>query len=325
MRIHRRKFLRLASGGGIFCTICRGAQAESYPTRPARIICGFPSGGAADIAARVAARWFSDRLGESFFVENRPGAATNIATEAVVKAEADGYTLLLLTTTNAVNASYSDNLKFDFLRDLAAVAGIVRVPNVMVINPSFPTNTLTEFIAYAKANPGKINMGSGGAGTAAHMAGELFQMMADVRLTHVPYHGTAPALADLMRGEIQVIFDALSSSIGFINANKIRALAVGTASRTDILPGVPTVAETVNGYEASAWQGISAPRGTPYEIITILNAAMNAAFANAQFRAKLTEIGGIPLAGSPAQFSEFIANETNKWSTVVRFAGVKSG
>lgn len=322
MRIVRREFLVLAVGS--LSLSARIASAQSYPNRPVRIICGFPPGGPADIAARLAAGWLSERLGQSFFVENRPGAASNVATEAVAKAVPDGYTLLLTTTTNAINATYYADLKFDFLRDIVPIAGIVSVPNVMLVNLSLPANTLADFVRYARAKAGKINMGSGGAGTASHMTGELFNMMAGVKMIHVPYHGTAPALMDLMRGELQVMFDALSSSIGFIKANKIRALAVTSARRLGALPGVPTIAESIRGYEATAWQGLAAPKGTPQEALAVINAAMNAAFVDDNFMAKLAGLAGAALTGSSAQFSAFTASEVKKWQNVVNFTGLKT-
>lgn len=319
MRITRRKVLLLTGGSLVFPA--RISRAQGYPNRPVRIICGFPPGGPADIAARLSAGWLSGRLNQSFFVENRPGAASNVATEAVAKAVPDGYTFLLTTTTNAINATYYAGLKFDFSRDIVPIAGIVTVPNVMLVNSNLPVNTPADFIDYAKTRAGKINMGSGGAGTASHMTGELFNMMAGLNMTHVPYHGTALALADLMRGDLQVVFDAVSSSIGFIKANKIRAVAVTGARRIEALPNIQTVGETLRGYEATVWQGLGAPKGTPQQVISVINVAMNAAFLDAAFKAKLTEFGGTALAGSPVEFSAFTANEIKKWQSVVDFTG----
>jgi tripartite-type tricarboxylate transporter receptor subunit TctC len=323
-KLPRRGFLHFAAGAAALSAMPRIAMALDYPARPVRIVVGYPAGGAADIAARLAAQWLTARLSQSFIVENRPGAATNIATEEVVGATPDGYTLLLANTTNAINATYYDDLKFDFIRDIAPVAGIIRVPNVMVVNTSFPAKTVAEFIAYAKANPGKINMASGGTGTSTHVAGELFKMMAGVNLIHVPYHGDAPALTDLVGGHVQVMFDVLSASIGFVKSGKLRALAVTTATRSDALPDVPAVAETVPGFEASSWQGLGAPKGTAPEIIGVLNAAMLAAAADGNFKARLADLGGAPLAGSPSEFGAFIAGDTLKWGKVVRYAALKA-
>jgi tripartite-type tricarboxylate transporter receptor subunit TctC len=321
---HRRKFLHLAAGAAAFPTFSRVVSALDYPTRPVRIIVGYQAGGASSIAARLAAQWLSQRLSRSFIVENRPGAANNVATEAVVRAAPDGYTLLLVNTTNAINSTFYDHLSFNFIRDIEPIAGIMRVPNVMVVNPSLPANTVAEFIAYAKANPGKINMASGGTGSAPHVAGELFKMMAQVDLVHVPYHGDAPALVDLMAGQVQVMFDLLSASIGFIKSGKLRALAVTTATRSEALPDAPTVAETVPGYEASSWQGLGAPKNTSSDIVGTLNAAMIAAHADVRFRAKLTDLGGVPLTGSPVAFGKFVADEIDKWGKVVKSANLKA-
>jgi tripartite-type tricarboxylate transporter receptor subunit TctC len=323
VKLPRRKFLHLAAGTATLPIVPRIASALDYPTRPVRIIVGFPPGGAADIAARLTAQWLSQRLHQQFIVENRPGAASNIAAETVVRADADGYTLLLVTTTNAINATLYDHLSFNFVRDLALVAGIVRVPNAMVINPSVPVDTVPAFIAYAKANPGKINMASGGVGTPVHVAGELFKAMCGINLVHVPYHGDAPALVDLVGGQVQVMFDLLSASIGFIRSGKLRALAVTTATRSDALPNVPTIGEFVPGYEASSWEALAAPRDTPGKIIGRLNDEINAAFADTTFIARLADFGGVPLAGSPSDFGKFFAEETEKWAKIIRIANIK--
>ena len=277
MKLPRRQFLHLAAGAAALPAVSRIAWAQAYPTRPVRIIVGFAAGGAADIIARLIGQWLSERLGQPFVIENRPGAGSNIATEAVVRAPPDGYTLLLVGTANAINATLYDKLNFNFIRDIAPVAGIIRVPNVMVVNPSVPAKTVPEFIAYAKANPGKINMASGGIGTAAHVSGELFKMMAGVDMVHVPYRGAAPALTDLLGGQVQVMFASMPSSIEHIRAGKLRALAVTTATRSEALPDIPTVGEFVPGYEASAWYGVGAPKDTPAEIVDKLNKEINAA------------------------------------------------
>jgi tripartite-type tricarboxylate transporter receptor subunit TctC len=323
MKLPRRQFLRLTAGAATVPPLPRIASALDYPTRPVRIIDGFPPGGASDMVARLSAQWLSRRLHQQFIVENRPGAGSNIAAEAVVQAPADGYTLLLITATNAINATLYDHLSFNFIRDVAPVAGVVRVPNVMVINPSVPADTVPAFIAYAKANPGKINMASGGVGTPVHVAGELFKAMAGVNLVHVPYHGDAPALVDLVGGQVQVMFDLLSASIAFIRSGKLRALAVTTATRSEALPNVPTVAEFLPGYEASSWEGLGAPKGTPSEIVGRLNEEINAGFADPTFTARLTDFGGMPLSGSPADFGNFLADEIRKWAKVITFANIK--
>jgi len=323
MELPRRTFLHLAAGVAALPVLPRTALALDYPTRPVRIIVGFPPGGAADIVARLTAQWLSQRLHQRFIVENRPGASSNIAAEAVVQAPADGYTLLLVTATNAINATLYDHLSFNFIRDVAPVAGIVRVPNVMVINPSIPADTVPAFIAYAKANPGKINMASGGIGTPVHVAGELFKAMAGVNLVHVPYHGDAPALVDLVGGQVQLMFDLLSASIAFIRSGKLRALAVTTATRSQALPNVPTVAEFLPGYEASSWEALAAPKGTPSEIVGKLNREINAGFADPTFTARLADFGGTPLVGSAADFGILLADETAKWAKVIKSANIK--
>jgi tripartite-type tricarboxylate transporter receptor subunit TctC len=321
VKLPRRRFLRLTAGAATLPALPRIASALDYPTRPVRIIDGFPPGGASDLVARLTAQWLSQRLHQQFIVENRPGASSNIAAEEVVQARADGYTLLLVTATNAINATLYDHLSFNFIRDVAPVAGVVRVPNVMVINPSVPADTVPAFIAYAKANPGRINMAS--VGTPVHVAGELFKTMAGVNLVHVPYHGDAPALVDLVGGQVQVMFDLLSASIAFIRSGKLRALAVTTATRSEALPNVPTIAEFLPGYEATSWEGLGAPKGTPSEIVGRLNKEINAGFADPTFTARLTDFGGVPLAGSPADFSQLVAEETEKWAKVIKFADIK--
>ncbi len=300
------------------------AHALDYPTRPVHWIVGFPAGGTTDILARLVGQYLSERLGQQFIIDNRAGAGNNIGTELVANAPPDGYTLLLVNPANGINATLYEKLPFDFIRDIAPVAGIIRVPNVMEINPAVPAKTVAEFIAYAKANPGKVNMASSGNGTSVHVSGELFKMMAGVNLLHVPYRGAAPALTDLMGGQVQVMFDNLPSSLEYIKAGKLRALAVTTATRSEALPGVPTVAETVSGYEASAWFGLGAPRGTPSEIVDKLNAAVNAGLADPKLEVRLADLGGSMLAGTPADFGKIIAEETEKWAKVVKFSGAKA-
>jgi len=284
---------------------------------------GYTPGGAADIAARLAAQWLSQRFGQQFIVENRPGAANNIATEAVVQAASDGHTLLLISPTNTINATLYQHLSFDFVRDIAAIGGIAREPNVMVVSPSVPAESVADFIAYAKANPGRINYASGGTGTSTHVSGALFAMMAGIDMVHVPYHGDASALADLASGRVQVMFDLVTASIGFIKAGKLRALAVTTATGSDALPGLPTVAETVPGYEAIAWQGLGAPKNTPAEIVDKLNAEMNVAAADSAFKARLADLGAAPFAASPVDFAKFVADDIAKWAKVIKIAGIK--
>jgi tripartite-type tricarboxylate transporter receptor subunit TctC len=287
------------------------------------VVAGYQAGGTVDILARLVGQYLSERLGQQFIIDNRAGAGNNIGTEVVVNAAPDGYTLLLVNPANGINATLYDKLPFNFVRDIAPVAGIIRVPNVMEVNPAVPAKTVAEFIAYAKANPGKINMASSGNGTSVHVSGELFKMMTGVNMLHVPYRGAAPALTDLMGGQVQVIFDNLPSSIEYIRAGKLRALAVTTAERSDALPGVPTVAETVPGYEASAWFGLGAPKGTPAEIVDKLNAAVNAGLADPKLKARLADLGGTMLVGPPGDFGKLIVEETEKWAKVVKFSGAK--
>jgi tripartite-type tricarboxylate transporter receptor subunit TctC len=300
------------------------ASTQAFPARPVRIVVGFPPGGVGDIVARLMGQWLSERLGQPFVIENRPGAASNIATEAVVRAPADGYTLLVVNPANAISATLYDNLNYNFIRDIAPVAGIVRVPNVMEVNPSVPAKTVREFIAYAKANPGKVNYASAGNGTTVHLAGELFNMMAGVNLVHVPYRGSAPALTDMLGGQVQVMFDALPSSIEHVRSGKLRALAVTTAARSPALPDIPTLGDFVPGFEASVWQGIGVPKSTPHEIVEKLNKEINAALSDPRMRAQLVSLGSTELALSPAEFGTLIAEETEKWARVIRGASIKA-
>jgi tripartite-type tricarboxylate transporter receptor subunit TctC len=325
--MQRRQFIRLLSGAAAAAAlpaVSRLARAQAYPTRPVRIIVGYAPAGATDILARLFGQWLSERLGQQFVVENRPGAANNLATEAVVNAPPDGYTLLLVNPANAINASAYDKLSFNFLRDIAPVAGIMRVPNVMEVNPALPAKTVAEFIAYAKANPGKVNFASGGVGTSVHMSGELFKMLTGVDMVHVPYRGAAPAVMDLIAGQVQVVFDNLPGSIEHIRAGSLRALAVTTAARSDALPDLPTVADVVPGFEASAWFGIGAPRNTPADIVALLNREINAGIADPKIKARLIDLGGMPIPGTPADFGKLLAVETEKWAKVVKFAGIKA-
>jgi len=316
----RRRFLILAGAAMAAPSL---AWSQAYPVRPVHVVVGFAAGGGADIMARLIGQAVSERLGQQIVVDNRPGAGTNIATEVVAKAAPDGYTLLLANSPNSINTTLYDNLSFDFTRDIVPVASIGRVPLVMVVNPALPANTVPEFIAYAKANPGKVNMGSGGNGAPDHMSGELFKAMAGVAILHVPYRGVAPAIADLLGGQVQVIFGTMPAVIALVKSGKLRALAVTTAKRSDQLPDVPTIAEFVPGYEASQWYGIGAPKGTPAEAIERLNRETNAVLADPKMQARLAELGASPLPGSPAEFGKLIADETAKWAKVVKLAGVK--
>jgi tripartite-type tricarboxylate transporter receptor subunit TctC len=323
MKLPRRKFLHLAAGAAALPVFSRVARAQAYPTRPVRILVGFTAGGAVDIAARVIGQWLSEQLRQPFIVENRPGASSNIATEAVIRAPADGYTLLQGSATNAINATLYEKLNFNFITDITPIAGVIRFPNVMEVSPSFPARTVPEFIAYAKANPGKINMGSAGNGTSQHLSGELFKMMTGVDLVHVPYRGTAQALTDLLGGQVQVSFDPVLASIEHIKSGKLRALAVTTAIRSEVLPDVPTVGEFVPGYEASGWNGVCAPKNTPIEIIEKLDQAINAGLADPKMKAKIAALGGTTLPGSSSDFGKLIAEETEKWGKVIRIANIK--
>jgi tripartite-type tricarboxylate transporter receptor subunit TctC len=323
MKLHRRQFFQLAGAAVVAPAFPRLACADDYPTRPVRIVAGFAAGGGVDITARLIGQWLNERLGQSFVTENRPGAGGNIGTEAVVNAAADGYTLLLATVPNAVNASLYEKLNFNFIRDTVPVGGIIRVPMVILLNPSVPAKTVPEFIAYAKANPEKINMASAGNGSAPHMAGELFKMMAGVNLVHVPYRGQGPALTDLLGGDVQVLFATAPGTTDYIRTGKLRALAVTSASRAEVLPELPTVKDFVPGYEASQWYGISAPKNTPAAIVGKLNKEINAAIADPAMKARLAAIGGEPLPGSSADFGRLISEETEKWAKVVRAAGLR--
>jgi tripartite-type tricarboxylate transporter receptor subunit TctC len=323
MKLPRRQFLHLAAGVAGLPAFSRIAWAQAYPARPVRIIVGLAAGGGTDIVARLIGQWLSERLGQSFVIENRPGAAGNVATEAVVNASPDGYTLLAVNPGAAINATLYDKLNFNFLRDIAPVAGIIRVPNVMAVNPSLPIKTVPEVLAYAKANPDKINYGSAGTGSSNHLSGELFKMMTGVRMVHVPYRGAAPALTDLIGGQVQAIFSSVTSTVEYIKAEKVRALAVTSTARSEVLPDVPTVADFVPGYEASNWWGIAAPKTTPAEIVDRLNEEINASFADAKIKARLADLGGPPLAGSPTDFRKLIGDETEKWGKVIRSANIK--
>jgi tripartite-type tricarboxylate transporter receptor subunit TctC len=325
MKLPRRQFLHMAMGASAFPAVSRIAKAQTYPSRPVRIIVGFAAGGVSDILTRLMGQWLSERLGEQFVIENRPGAGGNIGTEAVVRSPADGYTLLLVGPPAAINATLYDRLSFNFLRDIAPVGSISRESSVVVVHSSFPAKTVPEFIAYAKANPGKINMASPGNGTAPHVSGELFKMMAGVDMVHVPYRGGAPALTDLLGRQVQVMFGVLPSSVEHIRAGRLRALAVTTTTRSEALPDIPTVGEFVPGYEASAVYGLGAPKETPAEIVDKLNNEINAALVDPKIKARLADLGGTPLAGSPADFGKLIAEETEKWAKVVKFSGAKPG
>jgi tripartite-type tricarboxylate transporter receptor subunit TctC len=323
MKIARRQFLRLAGAAIATPAVSRLAVAQAFPARPVRIILGFGAGSSPDINARLIAQWLSERLGQQFIVENRPGAGGNIAAEAALRAPADGYTLLWIAAANAISATLSDKRSFDFVRDIAPVASVVSGPQVMEVNPSFPAKTLPEFIAHAKANPGKINMASTGTGNLSHVAGELFKMMAGVNLLHVPYRGAAPALNDLIGGQVHVMFDAMPSSIAHIRSGRLRPLAVTTATRWEGLSDVPTVSEFVPGYESGVWSGLGAPRNTPAEVLEKLNEAVNAGLADPKLQARLADQGSTPFPSSLANFGNFIAEEVEKWGNVVRFSGVK--
>jgi tripartite-type tricarboxylate transporter receptor subunit TctC len=325
MNFPRRKLLRLAASAAALPALSRVAWTQEWPARPARIIVGFAAGGAFDLVARLIGHWLSERLGEQFIVENRPGGSGNIAAEAVARAAPDGYAFLLGGSTNTVNTSLYDNLQFDFMRDLAPIAALAREPNIVVVNPSVPVMTIPEFIAYGKANPGKLNMASAGNGSPAHVAGELFQMMAGINMIHVPYRGGPPALTDLLGGQVQVMFVATSASIAYIRAGRLRPLAVTTASGSDLLPDLPTVASFLPGFDVSLWTGLFAPRAIPAAIVDKLNQEINAGLADPQVRARLAAMGSQPMAGSPADLGKLVADETEKWRKVVKFAGIKPG
>jgi tripartite-type tricarboxylate transporter receptor subunit TctC len=324
MKLPRRRVLHLAAGAAALPAVSHIARAQTYPTRPVRIIVGAAPSGSFDIMARLIGQRLSEQLGQPFVIDNRPGAVGNIATEAVVRSPADGYTLLLVGAPHAINATLYDKLNFNFIRDIAPVAGIDREPLVMAVNPSVPARTVPEFIAYAKANPGKISMASAGNGTPSHVSGELFKMMAGVNMVHVPYRGGGPALPDLLAGQVQVMFPSMSSSIEYVRTGKLRALAVTTATRSDALPQVSTVSDFVPGFEATLWTGIGAPKNTPADIVDKLNREINAGLADPTIKARLADLGGTPLVGSPADFGKLIADETEKWAKVVKFAGIKA-
>jgi tripartite-type tricarboxylate transporter receptor subunit TctC len=324
MKLPRRTFLHLAAGAAAFPAASRMARAQAWPSRPVRIIVGFPPGGATDIQARLMGQWLSDRLGQQFIIENRPGASGNIGTEAVVRSPADGYTLLQIVTPNAISAALYSNLGFDFIRDIAPVICVARLAYVVVVNPSVPVATIPEFIAYAKANPGKINYGSAGPGTPQNIACELFKMMAEVNLVHVPYRGGAPAVTDLVGGHVQAIFCPVSECIEHIKSGKLRPLGVTTAKRLDVLPDLPAIGDFVSGYEASGFAGIGVPKGTPAEIITLLNKELNAGVADARIQQRITELGGTPLGGTPAEFATILSEAVEKWGRVIKFAGIKA-
>jgi tripartite-type tricarboxylate transporter receptor subunit TctC len=320
MQLRRRDVLQLAAGAATAAVASGLARAQSYPARPVQIVVGFPAGSGPDIVARLAAQWLTEQLGQQFVVDNRPGAGSNLATEAAARAAPDGYTMLMTVATNTVNATLYDNLKFDFLRDIAPVTCMAGTAYIMAVTPSLPAKTGPEFVAYAKANPGKINMASSGTGSASHVTGELFKMMAGVKMTHVPYKGSAPMLTDLLGGQVQVTFDNLPSSIQHIKGGKLRALAVSTAQRSPELPDVPTIAETIPGFEASAFFGFGVPHGTPKEVVDLLNKEINLALKDPGMLAKLKDLGGIPMPGPAAEFGKVMASETEKWEKVVTAA-----
>ena len=324
MKLPRRNFLHLAAGAAALPALSRIARAQAYPARPVKIIVPFAPAGSTDIVARLMGQWLSERLGQQFVVENRPGAGTNIGTEAVVTAPADGYTLLLAGPANVISMTLYDKLNFNFTRDIAPIASIMRFPFVMEVHPSVPAKTVPEFMAYAKATPGKLNMASAGTGSATHLTGELFKMMTGLNILHVPYRGAGPALIDLIGGQVQVAFDPMPSSIGYVKAGQLRPLAVTTATRSEALPELPSVGDAVAGYEASTWYGVGAPKNTPAEIIDKLNKEINAGLADPRLKTRLTELGGMMLTGSSADFGTFISDETQKWAKVVKFSGAKA-
>jgi tripartite-type tricarboxylate transporter receptor subunit TctC len=324
MQLRRRQLLQLGAAALSVAASAPIAWAQDYPTRPVHIVVGWPPGGVADIVARLTGQWLSERLRQPFIVENRPGAATNIATEGVIRAPADGYTLLFATAANATNATFYEKLPFNFIADVTPVASIADSPLVMLVNPSFPAKSVREFVAYAKANRGRLSMASSGVGTPPHLAGELLKMMADIDMLHVPYRGDPPAIADLIGGQVQVYFGTIGGTIGHIRAGKLRPLAVTTASRLAVLPDVPRLGDFLAGFEVTSWQGLVAPRNTPAEIINRLNKEINAALANSQMRAQLADLGVMPLPGSPTDFARLIASDTEKWAKVIKFGGIKA-
>jgi tripartite-type tricarboxylate transporter receptor subunit TctC len=324
MKLPRRTFLHLAAGATALPALPRIARAQAYSTRPVRIVVGLAPGGTADIVARLMAQWLSERLGQQFVVENRTGATGNIATEAVVRAPPDGYTLLLVLTANTSNATLYEKLNFNFLSDIAPVAGLLRVPHVMLVHPSVPATTVPEFITYAKANPAKLNFGSAGNGSTIHIAGALFDVMAGIKMAHVPYRGVAPALTDLIGGQVQVLFSTLPDSIETIKAGKVRALAVTTATRSGVLPDIPAVGDFLPGYEVSTWNGLGVPRNTPVEIVAKLNKEINEGLADPKIKGRLAELGAAPMVLTPSEFGKLIVDETEKWAKVIKFAGIKA-
>ena len=323
MRIPRRKFLHLVAGGAALPAVSRVARAQAYPSRPVRVIVPFAAAGPNDIVARVVGQWLSEHLGHPFVIENRPGAASNLGTEMVVHSPPDGYTALVVSSPHAINATLYDKLNFNFIRDIAPVAGIMRVPNVMVVAPSFPVQSVAEFISYGKAHPGKLNFASSGVGASNHMSGELFKAMTGLDMTHVPYRSSGPALTDLISGQVQVMFDALTSTVEHIKAGRLRTLGVTTATKAQALPETPVIADTVPGYEVSNWFGFGMPRNTSSDTITTFNHAVNGALADAKLKVRLAELGGILMPGSPADFGKLIAEETEKWGNVIRSAHIK--
>jgi tripartite-type tricarboxylate transporter receptor subunit TctC len=323
MKLPRRTILRLAACAAALPAVSRVAWAQTYPTRPVRIVAGFPPGSASDVTARLLGQWLSERLGQSFIVENRLGAASNLAAEAVVRAVPDGYTLLLVTSVNAVNATLYDNLNFDLIRDIAPVASLTRGPGVMVVNPMFPAKSVTEFIAYAKANPGKINMGTAGSGSMLDVYGELFVMMAGIDMVRVPYRGAPPALTDLIGSRVQVVFDTFAASIELIRAGKLRALGVTTATRSAALPNVPSLGDFLPGYDASILLGVGAPKNTPLDIVATLNKEINAALVDPSMQARIAGFGYTAFASSPAEYGKLITEDIEKWAKVIKFAGIK--
>jgi tripartite-type tricarboxylate transporter receptor subunit TctC len=323
MKPSRRHFLQLATGAIALPAFSWRAHAQTWPNRPVRLIIGYTPGGSADLTARLMGQWLSEKLGQSFVVENRPGGGTNIATEAVLRAPPDGYTLLLVAPANAINATLYDKLNFNFIREVEPIAGLIRFPNVVVVNPSVPVKSIPELIAYAKANPGKLNMASSGNGSTIHMSGELFKMLTDINMVHVPYRGGAPALTDLIAGQVQVMFDNIPTCAEHVKSGKLRGLAVTSTTRSEVLPDLPTVADFLPGYEASAWYGLGAPKGTPAEVIDRLNKAVNEILADPKVKAKFSEYGAILLPGSAADFGKLLSDETEKWAKVVKFSGAK--
>jgi tripartite-type tricarboxylate transporter receptor subunit TctC len=323
MKHSRRRFLQLASAAIALPASSRLARAQAWPNRPVRLIIGYTPGGSADLTARLMGQWLSEKLGQPFVVENRPGAGTNIATEAVLRAAPDGYTLLLVAPANAINAPLYEKMNFDFIKESEPIAGLIRFPNVVVVNPSLPVKTIPELIAYAKANPGKLNMASSGNGSTIHMSGELFKMLTDTNMVHVPYRGGAPALTDLIAGQVQVMFDNIPTCFEHVKSGKLRGLAVTSTTRSEILPDLPLVADFLPGYEASAWYGIGAPKGTPPDIVERLNKVVNEILADPKVKAKFSEYGAMLLPGSPGDFGKLLADETEKWGKVVKFAGAK--